>query len=248
MPTYELVPATLCRKNLYEVRANLLLEKPWLAPAVKVINSNSDPSLWPINPDAHWDPELDEVNSDKYDTSLTAQLRSVLAHKSKKPDFFAFTMLSAIPIADCIKGVYDVLGEPTPTLLAIRARHREPRANAIYLNGEELDRRGNYLQGMAGCIIDQYEYSGGTLKRAVGTMRSFGANDLSIFRANWFHDAHVINPNINNMSSEICKEMREIGREIGRACMGSTGTARDNDRPPRAAYLNPMGITFTTLL
>lgn len=247
MPTPDSVVFDLTRHTLGEIGGSMLHERPWLPSALVTINDQySSAELGEVLAS---ESAVRSIEEDEVDTSLTAQLRDVFANP-KRPDYFALTMQSAIPLADCIRGVYRVLGEKEPRLVAVdtKAGVLYERSRTTTCVAAQRNSENSTLAGLTGCLIDQYLAEGETIVSASQLLLSAGSKYIHVMRARWYHNAHRVNPDIHTMSSDVDLKMQQIGERAALACLGTTNTSTANARHATwMAYLHPLGLQHTSI-
>ncbi len=136
-------------------------------------------------------------------------------------DFYILTANSAIPVADSIRGWFDVTGGEQPQLTYIRADSK--LASAVYCDeaarkaiiDAEIERFAAYA-GARAAIIDQYSFTGGTIALAHRILERAGVTVAgSTPDAKWYnHASGAID--LRTMTSEHALTMRQIGRDAVR--------------------------------
>jgi hypothetical protein len=186
------------------IRNAMMLEKPERPPA------NED----------LFNEDLRFTNWAQYtDTSFTRQIVDVDGRGT--PDAFVFTIKSAIPVADSVRGFYETSGKNTPLLLGIGVNQMmahgymmDERASKIEFS-DELERLTPIIQGMARvCVIDQYVCTGNTIRTAVELISRAGVNDVETIQGLWYQEALPSEIDISGMSSKHSDFMNNIGHQI----------------------------------
>lgn len=190
-------PHSLQEASYHDISALLSTEKPELPPAFEY------PSL--PNSAIH-------VCDRQLDFSLIRQLRHVYR---VRPELFAFTLYSAVPVADIIRSFYAHMNEETPVLTYINTKSdkKSPAKDHMAREADRLRNLGS--AGVRVCIVDQYVNSGNTLIRAKSVLQESGASNINIIAGNWYQHAYRDEVSPERMTSDIHADfMSEIGKNL----------------------------------
>ncbi len=142
----------------------------------------------------------------------------------------AFTVRSALPLGDVVRGIYEVHGVPAPKFIAIygsAGRHRlsqelqrslAPKAPTSGNLDDTLKKEQAYvseqLEGRDSVVvIDEFSKSGDTLAGCRLILRDVGVEDCRLVYGNWYHSAPPeVRPERETFSSTLAGEMQQIGR------------------------------------
>lgn len=151
----------------------------------------------------------------EYNVSFGEYMR---AFEQSDPDLYVLTANSAIPVADSIRGWFDVTGDSLPQLEYIRAdsklssaRHGDKAQRQAIIDGEVA--RFEAYAGARAAIIDQYSFTGSTIALAHRTLERAGLTVVgSTTDAKWYNHARG-QVDLQAMTSEYAATMRQIGRD-----------------------------------
>lgn len=144
------------------------------------------------------------------DTSFIRQVQSVTYEPTTlgeqfttPPDAFVFTLKSAVPVADCVRGFFDAIGLERPLIEVVESNRDLSKGYYELLDRtddkefaketalQEADRLRDSLQGAEHvCVVDQFVCSGMTLKLAGEILKMAGLRNISAIRGDWYHDAY----------------------------------------------------------
>ena len=144
------------------------------------------------------------------------------------PDAYLFTMNSAVPVADAVRGYYETLDQPKPALLPIRGK----RSHEHYVDVlADKNNEAPMIKNKKVVIVDQYCDTGDTIANAKKLAFAAGAKAVMTTSSHtrWYHqynndssNEHVVghddghynmtkNPELTNMTSECRDLMYSIG-------------------------------------
>ena len=143
--------------------------------------------------------------------SFTDQIAKIT--RKGDPDCYLFTIKSAIPVADAVRGYYETIGRAQPPLGMIYVDHRDgfvrERANSM-----EARRLQPLLQGLGRIsIVEQFVCTGRTLAmaRAIVHQANPQIKTDNFSRSNWYHDALAADIDYENMTSTHAEFMHSVG-------------------------------------
>lgn len=160
------------------------------------------------------------------DMSFARQMHDVLQQPSSKtkneklssPDLFLLTYKSAIPVADAIRGYYEVLEQPEPIISFVRPfkeQNTDGSSNEKLIENE-ITRLEQLVQHVANvCVVDQFVSTGNTIKRARNLIDQAAGGETTgtVIRGDWYGQANQIGPTqIEQMTSKHADFMRRIGQ------------------------------------
>jgi len=134
-----------------------------------------------------------------------------------KPEVFALTANSAVPVADAIRGWYDEIGEEQPELTYVRANRDLTQENLSLeeqnVVEQDIKRLEREYADARAVIIDQFVCSAKTLNLATCMLGRAGLMVMDgTHEARWYNHAFG-DIDLTNMTSEHAPFMRWIGRE-----------------------------------
>lgn len=149
------------------------------------------------------------------DFSLAGQLAHLgIGKMVAVPEAVAFTLYSAVPVADTIRGVYEAAGIEAPLLLGVECNGVERlwHMNNPATREAEVKRLSRVLDGRhAVTIIDEYVMNGSSVLHAHDLLSEAGATDISTIAGRWYEDAGHVDVNGKDLSSPLAAQMRAIG-------------------------------------
>lgn len=153
------------------------------------------------------------------DGSMYTQLPTILGFQ---PDVILFTAVSAIPIADVVRGVYDELRETLPSLGHIATKDRLVKGGLVIANrgswsasvDTEASRLRPFVEEARVGIVDQYTFTGKTLSKAAMIAHDAGAASILLTPGRWFHQAYGVN--IDALTSPVGPKLYEVGLRLAR--------------------------------
>lgn len=156
--------------------------------------------------------------------SFTAYMRDFLP---LKPDVMLFTMHSAIPLADSVRGYYEELGQESPQLAYIRANRYLSDPTTTVQNGyvqrtidAETTRMRQKFDGTTSVIFDQFIASGMTIRLAETILQRAGVGVLAkTDAAQWYEHTYPSDVNRRHMTSAHAPFMKEVGRLAAQTVM-----------------------------
>lgn len=209
MESVNVLPHLQLEEDSYaSISARMLGEAPSLDPALLV-------AIKGINPSQHLVP-----CRTRQDTSFSRQMRALVADVPPdcQPDALLFTEVSAIPIADAVRGYYEGLGAEVPLLTSIKA-NRELAADYNKREGgmirwtrdekQEVKRLRLSLYGVRRiAIIDQYVWSGITRNYAAGLVfNATGVTRVTHVQGRWYDE-------ITDRGSVDCESLTSTHSEL----------------------------------
>lgn len=134
-------------------------------------------------------------------------------------DAIGFTAMSAVPIADTIRGLFEVLGMPTPTLFTLLCNKNTAMMwkRSPGIRTSEVDRLAKDLHGMTSAtIIDQYVFMGTTLRHATSIVHDVGIPTVQTLPGRWYYNAMPARTEINldTLTSKYSDTFKRIGRKL----------------------------------
>ena len=152
------------------------------------------------------------------DTSLPSLMMAL--HDNNPPDVYALTAMSAIPVADALRGYYGELGLPEPSIVAVHANKtisRAPADTQICAVKKEVERLTPLVGGRTVALIDQYVATGGTLRLARYMLHKAGAKRTrSDSRTRWYDQAARGDVDVENLTSTHADLMHAIGKQAAK--------------------------------
>ncbi len=140
-------------------------------------------------------------------------------------DIYALTAISAIPVADAVRGYFDELPSGEPNVIGLTANRGLSRLSDHVQADEmfiEACKIGPDVRQKTIGVIDQYVATGATLQFAVNVLRTAGAKGI---RANtnvlWYDQAVPTEVDLDNLTSEHAQFMREVGQKAAQAAIRS---------------------------
>jgi hypothetical protein len=150
----------------------------------------------------------------KADYSLAGQLAKLGIDRSRAvPDAVAFTLDSAVPVADAVRGIYAAAGIKTPLLIGVQT-NKYFRADASFPKNREAEiaRIRRLLDGRGTVVaVDQYVHRGHTLEFATDILQAAGAATTEVIMGRWYRDAHSITLDLEHLTSPLATQMQAIG-------------------------------------
>jgi adenine/guanine phosphoribosyltransferase-like PRPP-binding protein len=136
---------------------------------------------------------------------------------SQPVDAFLFTASSAIPVADAVRGYYEVLDEKMPHLGFVKANRESSRltdlAQDIHIQQEAARLRKDLQGAQRVVVIDQFKYTGSTLNQAQMIVRSATADaEVIPITGRWYEQSRPEEVMVGEMSSAHSKFMLTVGR------------------------------------
>lgn len=134
------------------------------------------------------------------------------------PDAIAFTIKTAVPIADVIRGVFDTAGLDTPHLFGIHANHLMSSLERISHNAapevdEEVARIASLRESRRNVVvIDEFQHSGNTLNLAVKILDEAGYDTCTPIAGMWYQNVWPEDQRLEELSSAYSSKMQRIGR------------------------------------
>lgn len=169
----------------------------------------------------------DQAYASRWRTRITGSFSHLMASicQDPPPAAYGFTVFSAIPVADAVRGFHEALGQPCPTLIPI-PRPIKPSARYHTERVAPLKEQEDKLRGEVGdrlrelssiAIIDQLVNHGKTVRAAVELCKTSGVTRVMASRTRWYGDGYQTEdpttfPDIENMTSPYSEIMLEIGR------------------------------------
>lgn len=203
--------------NYDAISRQMLTTRPHLPPAIIVVEQDSE-SL-PLDPNGQ-------------DSSFTSQMIQLsispdeIKRQLSPPEAIVFTSLSAIPIADAVRGYYDGLGLSRPLLSHITANRALAkrfasirRLHTFQTPAEkaEISRLGSLFAGLQHVsVVEQYVDSGKTSLYAGRLLLAAGVEQVSVVRGNWFNDARQLELDMPSLTSSHAGFMRSIGLQAAK--------------------------------
>lgn len=165
-------------------------------------------------------PTAESLSSHTYDQVQDAMLlagpysfaEQMSAAYRRKPSAVLVTALSAIPVADSVRGFYAESGAPTPIVDYIRPI-RQSGVMGRLLRQEEHLRLIRLLDaaGQRVYVIDEYRDSGQTLLDCLATLDAIGIDGARGIAGKWYHDVARGDLDINRCTSKHAPFMRQVG-------------------------------------
>lgn len=146
--------------------------------------------------------------------------------EQRNPDAIVFTMYSAIPVADSVRGYYEEKGLQLPVLARVRANTALSSPKTTEMNGGyvqttidfETRRLASELSGARVCVFDQFVSSGGTLHLAKHILQLAGATVLgSTDEAQWYEHTYRQDIKRKDITSIHAGFMRSVGRRAAQS-------------------------------
>lgn len=137
-------------------------------------------------------------------TDLVTQIIPLLTYN---PGILLFTAYSAIPMADVFRGIYKEARIQTPAIGVIATRNSNT-GRADYVSTD--------IQGKNIAIIDEFQASGRTIRRAITTAKASGANQVMPVTGQWYQQASINDLAIDkvNVTSVLAPELHNIGKRL----------------------------------
>jgi hypothetical protein len=134
-------------------------------------------------------------------------------------DAVGFTAMSAVPIADTIRGLFEGLGMPTPTLFAVLCNKNTAMKwkRAPGVRTSEVDRLAKDLHRIASAtVIDQYVSMGATLHHASTMLQDAGIPTVHTLPGRWYHNAMPARTEINldTLTSKYSDTFKRFGHKL----------------------------------
>lgn len=183
-------------------------------------------ALCTIQPNITTDRLRVHIGNQYQDTSFKRQMLEVSGiaptdeTDNYQPDVFLVTANSAIPIADSIRGFYEVLGIEPPLVGYINInRHFNPDNEAdTTTRDEEAKRLIEVLDGAERvCVVEEYVDLGRSLKNAEEILRMAGAVTITAVRGRWYRQWDRLGStsglDFDSVSSSLREDMLAIGRK-----------------------------------
>lgn len=149
------------------------------------------------------------------DSSLARQMDEL--DKDYDPvDAFFFTVQSAVPVADTLRGYYQALDVPAPPLEPVYANSRDGILHFndnSYCNESEEARLRKVVNGANHvAVVDQYVSSGCTLLYAAQLLLKAGAKRVTAIAGDWYDETMRGDVDVASMTSYHSDFMRQVGR------------------------------------
>jgi hypothetical protein len=173
-------------------------------------------------------PDLDmTLPAGRYDTSFVRQIIDIDAGLLglSTPDAYAVTLKSAVPVADAIRGFYEVLDRDCPPIIGLETNSSSSfsyynlRGFTSDLSREQKDHIRSLAARFSGAehiaIVDQYVASGRTVLFGAHLLHSAGVQNVSAMRGQWYSDALNFNVDTHNLTAANADHqafMRGMGR------------------------------------
>ena len=163
----------------------------------------------------------------EYDSSLTTQLNALVA-TAEIPDVFVLTAISAVPVADAIRGYFEANGTDVPVITHVQANqanahdyHRlnwcesknQKRVIKRFVNAE-VKRLKPVVDGANVCTIDQFVSTQNTIKYAAELLKQAGVKQGTAIRGKWYDQADRAEVDLDTMTSVHHLFMHKLGRHI----------------------------------
>lgn len=172
--------------------------------------------------------EYDLVESVMLEDTTPGSQRATLAESfssaigrvfPSKPEAYLLTARSAVPLADTIRGYYDALDQDIPPLHYVRANtttSRDDRQREITIEREVS--RLNVIKGIGSvCVIDQWKYSGRSLKMAHDIATRLEIRAVHLIAGSWYSETYRDDVNLEYMTSAHSELMYSIGQRAAYA-------------------------------
>jgi hypothetical protein len=154
---------------------------------------------------------------DNADTTFVRQMGELVLG-NRPPEMYAFTVTSAIPTADAVRGLYAGLNLPCPPLIAIDPDHGyhlldwgAPLAASSKAEMLQLAKLTKDIGHIA--VVDEWVSKGRTISRAGLMLYACGVSTVTGIRGHWYEKAYVGDVDIPSLSSEHSDFMRTIGHD-----------------------------------
>lgn len=148
----------------------------------------------------------------------------MLALRGTNPvDVYALTAVSAIPLADTIRGYHDALNLPKPHIVPVNANSQIAsnsevvQADAIFMEGVRL---GEQVRRKSAAIIDQWVGSGRTVNLGRAMLRCAGARGIRSHEdVRWYDQARPEEVDPQNMTSLHADFLHDLGLRAAQATL-----------------------------
>lgn len=149
------------------------------------------------------------------DKSFRSQMHRVFP---EAPDAFLFTAYSAVPVADSVRGFYAAAGDPTPAINFINANRDASRHPGSEKYTTRVDYESKRLEAFLDgcnkvCIVDQFVYTGRTIKLASEIIGTAGVEVVCLMKGNWYQDTWNSDIDLVDVTSAFQKEMFVVGQD-----------------------------------
>lgn len=135
-------------------------------------------------------------------------------------DQYALTAISAIPLADAIRGYHDELGLPEPTVGYVNANRTLTRTKSPKVEDEifmDAIRIHEAVGGQTIGLIDQFRATGRTLQMGKTILTVAGAKGVRYFDdTRWYDQAIESEINKETMTSDHADFMRDVGAKAAK--------------------------------
>lgn len=150
------------------------------------------------------------------------------------PDVIGFTLRSAAPVADTVRGVYGHFGMPTPIMIGIQSgkKHRERHLLHPATKKREIKKLGSFISDSGSVLlIDQHtlfghsiEYASALILAAWGIESCDEDHTISQIRGRWYEDSGKLDKiRASRLTSRYSTDMYRIGKRCAEIAQ-----ARDN--------------------
>lgn len=151
-----------------------------------------------------------------WDSSLLAQLGNLITPEGipTEVEAIAFTMNSAAPVADAVRGIFDFIGIEPPAFLAVKCNpeHRRLYRQEPNLLRDEMRRLKRELDGREKVVlIDEHVRTGETLLVAEGMLLEAGATNVDWIGGEWYRN--TFKGEVKPLGSVYQFQMHAIGVE-----------------------------------
>lgn len=167
--------------------------------------------------ESHSDP------TSRLDFSFTTQIGELLLG-DKPPRLIFFTVKSAVPVADAVKGFCETADIRTPRLLPINVNRRlwyeynRPASLASVIANYKIDKAVDFLRPLVDnqkvAIVEEAVATGQCLELAGLITQRAGASSIMGVRGFWYDNAHQID--LSNMTSPHADFMYQVGSKAAK--------------------------------
>jgi hypothetical protein len=164
----------------------------------------------------------DTIDGTRVDYSYVGQLGLLGLGEEKAipaPDIVLFTARSAIPVADAVRGSFEVCGKPVPKLGVINCGGQaqiEHRADVL-TEIREIKRLKSLVAGAEKVlVVEQFVHFGHGINHAKRLLLEAGVQEgthIRFMEGRWYHDIGDLPFNSNKVTSDAKKGMKQIGRK-----------------------------------
>lgn len=168
------------------------------------------------------------------DFSLTRQLNELTLSEQDRPDAYYFTVRSAVPIADAVRGYYSARHLDLPSLRPVYANWRFSRSGLASKEATEEEERlrQEVADVQHAAVIDQYVATGTTITYASQLLLRSGVPRVTAIPGHWYDDIYFGHEHVATMTSQHCDFLFRAGQACAQA-QGERSGAEKARKPYR---------------